>query len=93
MTNNATRQAAYRARHLQDVEGQGMRINTVVSIYAKNALQRLAAYFGVTQRQMLERVLDEAQTATLNQVVAQTPGAQGAFYDGLLRLPPDAVTP
>lgn len=91
MTNNAARQAAYRARHLQDVEGQGMRINTVVSIYAKNALQRLAVCYGVTQRQMLERLLDEAQRATLNQVV-KTPGAQDAFYDGLLRLPLDAVT-
>ena len=91
MTNNATRQAAYRARHLHDIEGQGMRINTVVSIHAKKALERLAACYGVTQRQMLERVLDEAQTATLNQV-ANMPGAQGSFYDGVLRLHSDSVT-
>ena len=92
MTNNATRQAAYRARHLHDVDGQGVRINTVVSIHAKNALQRLATCYGVTQRQMLERVLVEAQRATLAKA-GNNNGAQDAYYDGHLRLGPDAVTP
>lgn len=57
MTNNAARQAAYRERHLHDVEGQGVRINTVVSIKAKLALERMAKCYGATQRQMLERAL------------------------------------
>jgi len=92
MTNNSTRQAAYRARHLHDVDGQGTRINTVVSNAAKLALERLATCYGVTQRQMLERTLVQAQRAALERV-AQTPGAQDAFYDGVLRLDPDAVTP
>jgi len=30
--SNAERQREYRARHLQDVEGTGERINTVVSL-------------------------------------------------------------
>jgi hypothetical protein len=91
MTNNATRQAAYRERHLLDVQGQGVRINTVVSIKAKLALERMAKCYGVTQKQMLERALDVCERATLVKAAKQH-GAQHAYYDGHLRLDPDPVT-
>ena len=91
MTNNATRQAAYRTRHLQDVEGQGARINTIVSAKAKLALDRMAKCYGVTQRQMLERAIDASERVALAKAAIQRAG-QDAYYDGHLRLGPDPVT-
>jgi hypothetical protein len=48
VTSNASRQSAYRKRHLQDEEGHCERINQVVSLHAKRALERLAKCYGVT---------------------------------------------
>jgi hypothetical protein len=59
---NAARQAAYRKRHLKDVDGQGERINMVESVQAKAKLTRLAIHYGVTQREMLARVLADAES-------------------------------
>lgn len=59
--SNAERQAAYRQRHLHDVDGQGERINMVVTVRAKAQLERLARYYGVTQRDLLARVLSETE--------------------------------
>lgn len=52
--SNAQRQAEYRARHLHDLGATGERLNVVIDFHAKLALERLAAYYGVTQRGMLE---------------------------------------
>ena len=41
-TSNAQRQAAYRARHLQSDDGEGVRLNLIIGTHAKCALERLA---------------------------------------------------
>ena len=78
---NAERQAAYRQRHLHDVDGSCERINVVVSLEAKFALARLASCYCITQRHVLERVLMRVQRDTL----AQIPGQESAYYDQKLR--------
>jgi hypothetical protein len=63
---NAQRQAEYRARRRRD--GVNTRLNIEVSLVAHFALERLAHHHGLTQRQMLERLLiepDEALCRTL----------------------------
>jgi hypothetical protein len=50
--SNAERQRAYRDRHLKladEPDDMLERINQMVSLPAKNALKRLASYYGVTQ--------------------------------------------
>jgi hypothetical protein len=81
VTSNASRQSAYRKRHLQDEEGHCERINQVVSLHAKRALERLAKCYGVTQRALLERLLVDAETETVNRV-SLYPNGQAEYYDG-----------
>ena len=45
-TSNAQRQAAYRARHLQADDGEGVRLNLIIGTHAKCALERLASAHG-----------------------------------------------
>lgn len=59
--SNAARQAAYRQRHLYDVDGQAERLNMVVTVQAKAQLERLARHYGVTQREVLARVLADTE--------------------------------
>jgi hypothetical protein len=80
---NAQRQAAYRVRHLKDADGLGERLNMVVSVDAKNQLQRLASCYGVTQRQLIERVLADAQREVLNKLDSER---ANAYYDHALTL-------
>ena len=89
--SNAERQAAYRARHLRDVEGTGERLNLVIDLHAKRALERLAVCYGVTQKTMLDRLLVEAERATLAKVVT-LPNGDTDYYDGKLQLPVEGVT-
>ena len=63
---NAERQAAYRKRHVQDVDGQGERLNMVVPIQTKAQLSRLTKHYGVTQRELLARVLAEAESKVVD---------------------------
>lgn len=44
--SNAERQAVYRARHLKDEGGTGERLNLVIDLHAKRALERLAVCYG-----------------------------------------------
>ena len=74
---NAQRQAAYRKRHLQDVEGQGDRINMVVSVQAKVQLTRLATYYGVTRRELVVRVLADAESRVVDGL---SRAAEKAYY-------------
>ena len=76
--SNAERQAEYRRRHLHDPEGGLERINALVSLQAKRQLERLASYYGVTKREVLERALAEAERAAVD---ALTADQQGAYYD------------
>lgn len=50
----AQRQAAYRQRHLKDVEGEKERINLVMDMHARLACKRLAKHYGSTQVALLE---------------------------------------
>lgn len=59
----AERQRAYRQRKL--TEGTDARLDVVVSASAAAALQRLARHHGVTQRAMIEKVLADAEGATV----------------------------
>lgn len=63
----AERQAAYRAsRYRAGVDGNGeRRINTWVSTRVHLALERLAQRYGVTQRAVLERLIEDADNAVL----------------------------
>lgn len=53
--SNAEKQAAYRARKLKD--GDGERIQVIVNLQAKRALERLAKHAGMTQAALLESLL------------------------------------
>ena len=75
--SNAARQAAYRQRHLHDVDGQGERINMVVSAQAKAQLERLSRHYGVTQREVLARVLAEAERKVVDGL---SRGDERAYY-------------
>lgn len=61
---NAEHQAAYRRRHLQAPDTvDSERINQVVGIGTKRALERLARHYAVSQRAALEKALGEADRA------------------------------
>ena len=79
--SNAQRQRIYRDRHLKQAgEEHEMleRINQMVSLTAKSSLRRLASYYGVTQRAMLERAIEETE----NKLLSQLPNArQNDYYD------------
>ena len=90
--SNAERQAAYRARHLKDEGGKGERLNLVIDLHAKRALERLAVCYGVTQRATIERLALDAERATLVKVAALMTG-YADYYDGSLRLGLDDITP
>jgi len=65
--SNAEKQANYRKRKIK--EGEGERLQTVISLHAKRALERQARHNGLTQAAMLERLILEEQdrvTATLD---------------------------
>ena len=68
----AERQAAYRARHLHDEGGTGERLNVVINLHAKRALERLASCYGVTQLAMLEQIIAAAEREALNMPIQGT---------------------
>lgn len=80
--SNAARQAAYRQRHLHDVDGQGERINMVVTVQAKAQLERLARHYGVTQRDALARVLAEAERKVVDGL---NRGGEEVYYRNIER--------
>lgn len=79
--SNAQRQRNYRDRHLKQAgEEYEMleRINQMVSLSAKSALKRLASYYGVTQRTILERAIEDAD----NKLITTLPNEQqNDYYD------------
>lgn len=60
---NAKRQAEYRKRHIK--EGSDQRLNVILDLQAKLALERMAKLQGVSNKELLERVLLEAQSQLL----------------------------
>jgi hypothetical protein len=89
-TSNAQRQAAYRTRHLKDVNGLAERLNVVLGLHAKLTLKRLSHCYCVTQRALLEHLLVNAEHALIDQLTA-VPNGQQDYYDGLLQLPQAAL--
>ena len=71
---NAKRQAEYRKRHLK--EGSDQRLNVILGLDAKLALERMAKLHGVSNKELLERVLLETQS----QLIAEMDGEQQACY-------------
>jgi len=60
----ARRQAEYRQRRLKD--GSDQRLNVILALPARQALDMIAEHYGTTNKDAIERVLLEAQ-ATLAQ--------------------------
>ncbi len=58
--SNAQRQARYRKNTRERADGYTARLNTEVAFAAKSALKCLSLWHGVSQREMLERLIDEA---------------------------------
>ena len=81
--SNAERQAAYRARHFHSVDGGFERLNLAVSIPAKAQLERLAACYAVTKREVIESLLRQAERRLLESLPATE---HGRYYDSELSL-------
>ena len=75
-TDNAKRQAEYRQRHMK--EGSDQRLNVILGLDAKLALERMAKHDGVTNKRLLERVLLEAQSRLLEDMDGEQ---QTRYYD------------
>ena len=54
------------------------RLNLLVSIQAKQQLERLASCYGITQHTMLERILAGVERATVDALPAD---AHSAYYE------------
>ena len=61
--DNAKRQAEYRKRHIK--EGSDQRLNVILGLDAKLALERMAKLHRVSNKELLERVLLETQSQLL----------------------------
>ena len=72
--DNAKRQAEYRKRHIK--EGSDKRLNVILGLDAKLALERMAKLHGVSNKELLERVLLETQC----QLIADMDGEQQTRY-------------
>lgn len=91
-SNNAQRQANYRARHLKSEDAQLQRLNLMIDLHAKRALERLASCYGVTQKSLLESLIRQAQEAALDEAALMSPNGPADYYAGRLRLPIVSVT-
>lgn len=70
---SAERQKAYRARRSTAGENGERKLNTWISTGAALALKRLARRYDVTQRDMLERLILEADKKVLDGLDAERP--------------------
>ena len=75
---NAERQAAYRARHFMAVDGGLERLSLAVSVPAKAQLERLACCYAVTQREVVESLLAQAERRLLESLPANE---QRQYFD------------
>jgi hypothetical protein len=79
------RQRAYRDRHLtltDESDDMLERINQMASLPAKTALKRLASYYGVTQRAILESAIANAERALFDTLSGEH---QNDYYDMNIR--------
>jgi hypothetical protein len=84
--SNAQRQAACRVRHLKSEEVADQRLNLVIDLHAKCALERLAVCYGVTQRAVLQMLLIQAQRAVIQRLdaMSELPDGANQYYDKCL---------
>ena len=92
-SSNAQRQADYRARHLKSEDAQLQRLNLMIDLHAKRALERLASCYGVTQKSLLKSLIRQAQEVALDEAALISPNGPADYYAGRLRLPMASVTP
>jgi len=92
--SNAQRQAAYRARHLKSEDVQNQRLNLMIDLHAKCALERLALCYGVTQRTLLQTLLIQAQREVIQRIDAmpELPRGVNQYYDKCLPVVLENVT-
>jgi hypothetical protein len=76
----AERQAAYRQKHLHDIESNKARLNLIVGHQAKLALTRLAKRYGVTQTELLEHLILDEQKRALDTMSTEE---SYAYYDSV----------
>jgi len=74
----AERQKDYRAKRPFAGDNGERRLNTWISSSAHFALERLAASYGVTKREMLEKLVIEADEKKLKKLALDTP--EGEAY-------------
>ena len=67
------------------MEATRERLNVVIDLHAKRALERLASCYGVTQREILERILQDAERSALDDA-ARFANGQNDYYDKKLTL-------
>jgi hypothetical protein len=75
---SAKRQAEYRKRHIK--EGSDQRLNVILDLQAKLALERMAKLQGVSNKELLERVLLETQSQLLTNMNDEQ---QNRYYGNL----------
>jgi macrodomain Ter protein organizer (MatP/YcbG family) len=69
--SGAERQAAYRRRHLNEVDTlDSARLNTVVPVATKRALVRLAKRYAVTQRETLVKLIEDAERTVTQELTS-----------------------
>lgn len=78
-TTSAERQAAYRARRATAGDNGERRLNLWVTTGSALALGRLAARYGVTQRQMIERLAGEKEKRVLSAIELDSPEWEAYF--------------
>ena len=82
--NSTQRQARFRARHTEDATIERLSMN--IGLSAKRALERLARRQGLTQRALLEGLIESAERELLARMERDTPGFSYAeYYDDVSR--------
>ena len=84
--------ADYRVRHVKAEDGQLQRLNLMIDLHAKRALERLASCYGVTQKSKLENLIRRAQEVALLEAEVLSPNGPHEYYDGRLRRSVASVT-
>ena len=77
---------------MKDENAQLERLSLLVDLHAKRALERLASYYGVTQRAMLERLVMQANQVAQQQAQEHSPDGHAGYLDKRISLQWPVVT-
>jgi len=76
---NAQIQAAYRARHIKDIDtASACRLDTLIDSASMTALKRMAAHHRLSQREIIQKLVGDAQAALFT---AMDGDAQSSYCD------------